>query len=83
MLSDDDIKNMKKYAFKSLVKSRIKNLSNEYLMSLKRKHSKCDYLDFSDCIQEPLTSNELSSSEKKLLFAMRTRTVNVKTNYKL
>ena len=57
-------------------------ISNEYLLSLKLKHSKCEYLNVSNYMQEYLTSNELYTSEKKLLFAMRTKTVNVKTNYK-
>ena len=43
MLSDDDIKNMKKFTFKSLVKSRIKNLSNEYLISFTFKIFARDY----------------------------------------
>ena len=39
-LTEKDIKSMKKEAFKSIVKKQIKNLSMNYLINLRSKHSK-------------------------------------------
>ena len=72
---------MKKAEFQNLVKKKIRNLSKEYLITLRNKHSKSEYLLHENSIKDYLRSNQLSTDEKKLLFAMKTKTVNVKTNY--
>ena len=80
-LSEEMVKSMKKEKFKNLVKNKIKNLSKEYLISLRSKHTKSENLKFENGIKKILTSDKISIDEKKLLFAMQTRAVNVKTNY--
>ena len=79
-LSEDEVKNMKKDQFKNLVKQKIRNLSKDYLISLRTKHSKSDKLTLENGMKKYLTSEKISLDEKKLLFAMQTRAVNVKTN---
>ena len=50
-------------------------------MKKKEGHSKTENLnDFN--LQNYLKSRELSTKQKKLLFSLRSRSVNVKTNYK-
>ena len=80
-LSEETIKNMKKAEFQNLVKKKIRNLSKEYLITLRNKHSKSENLLHENSIKDYLTSNQMSTDEKKLLFALKTKTVNVKTNY--
>ena len=80
-LSEEEIKSMKKERFKNLVKQKIRNLSKQYLISLRSKHSKSEKLLHENVIKEYLTCQEISTEEKKLLFALKTKTVNVKTNY--
>ena len=72
---------MKKDKFRNLVKRKIRNLSNRYLISLPNEHSKSEKLLLENVIKQYLTCQEISTEEKKLLFALKTKTVNVKTNY--
>ena len=82
-LSDNSIQKMKKEAFKKLVKSKLNVKANEFLLNLKNseKRSKSKNLK-SFKFQNYLNSTKLSIKEKKLLFSLRTRSINVKTNYK-
>ena len=81
-LSEEAITNMKKEPFKNLIKKQIKMLSMEYLIKLREKHSKSENLMLSDRMKGYLKTQKISVEEKKLLFAMKTRQVNVKTNYR-
>ena len=81
-LSEVEIKNMKKETFKTLVKMHIKNIVKEYLINLRSKHSKSENLLVTDCMKDYLKSDKITIEEKKLLFAMKTRTLNVKTNFR-
>ena len=65
----------------NLVKKEIRNLSKEYLITLRNKHSKSENLLHENSIKDYLTSNQISTDEKKLLFALKTKIVIVKTNY--
>ena len=69
--SEDEIKNMKKYAFKKMVNERIKELSQVYLLNLKKEHSKYKKICPSNNIKEYLTINQLSTDEKQFLFSMK------------
>ena len=80
-LSEVEIKNMKKETFKTLVKKHIKNIAKEYLINLRSKHSKSENLLVTDCMKDYLKSDKITTEEKKLLLAMKTKTVNVKTNF--
>ena len=81
-LPEESIKKMKKEAFKNLVKKQIKLITMEYLMNLRQKHSKSEKLLITDKLKEYLKSSEITLDEKRLLFSMKTRQVNVKTNYR-
>ena len=81
-LSEEQIRSMKKDKFKALVKKQIKTVSKEYLINLRSNHSKSENLLVKDFMKDYLKSEKISTDEKKLLFAMQTRTVNVKTNFR-
>ena len=81
-LSEEQIKSMKKEQFKNLVKKQIRSISKLFLISLREKHSKSENLLVTDSMKEYLNTEKLTTEEKKLLFAMKTRTVNVKTNFR-
>ena len=81
-LTDEEIQNTKKNKFKGIVKKSIRVKSNNFLLDLQAIHSKSKHLEISDDIPDYLTSEELSLSEKKLLFKLRSRMVEIKENYK-
>ena len=51
-------------------------------MELQAKHSKSINLEISNEPQEYLTSDEINTDEKKLLFNLRSRMVDIKVNFK-
>ena len=81
-LSEEEIRNMRKYSFRRLVNKKVKEAATKYLMNLKKKHSKCDEINFSSGMKEYLKSSIISTEEKRMLFAMKTRMVDVKSNYR-
>ena len=81
-LSENEITNMKKCTFKKLVDEKVQNLSFSFLISLKNKHSKSENLTISDCMQSYLRNNNLSIEEKKLMFRLKNRLIDVKVNFK-
>ena len=80
-LTELEISTMKKSTYKQLVDSKIREASRKYLFQLKNKHSKSNGLQ-SYKLQTYLTTNRLTTEEKKLLFQLRTRTYNCKANFK-
>ena len=81
-LTMSEISQIKKAEFRKIVNSQIRELAKEYLINLKKKHSKLDGI--SDCfrIEKYLTSSSISTEEKQTLFKFRTRMVEVKSNFK-
>ena len=73
---------MKKQKFKNLVNRNNWEASRKHLIELKYKHSKSSGLSDDYRMQEYLTSSELNSDEKQLLFHLRTRTYDCKSNFK-
>ena len=73
---------MKKNKFKSIVTSSIFNVARQYLISLKNKHTKSEHLSTSDKIQDYLTTSQLTTEEKQLLFQLRTRSFDCKANFR-
>ena len=72
--SFDFISSKSDEAFKALVKKCAKIYTIELLQKQKIKHSKMDNLSYSDLkIQNYFLSDEISTSEKKMLFRIRTR----------
>ena len=63
------------------MKSKLNEKFFEYLISLKLIHTKTQNLS-SYKLQEYLESENLTYKQKQLLFSLRTRSINVKTNYK-
>ena len=79
--SESEIKCMKKEEFKKLVKEKLETMASNFLEDLKENHSKTEKL-FEYKLQNYLTSQNLSTEQKKLLFSLRTRSIHVKTNYR-
>ena len=81
-LTESEITNMKKSKFKNLLIKGVNQLSSQYLLELKEKHSKSDGLSANNSPQSYLTSNGMTTQEKQLLFQFRTRTYPCKTNFR-
>ena len=81
-MHQDTIAAMKKTTFKKLVQSKLRETAFAYLLELKRKHSKSANLTASPQIQKYLSSCDLTTQEKQVLFSLRTRTFDCKANYK-
>ena len=60
-----------KFQMKKLVLSGIKMKAQEFLMKLKDSHAKTEQLVPSYEIQEYLTTEELTTAEKRLLFKLK------------
>ena len=71
---------MKKATFKNLVNDKIREASHSYLVIKKEGCSKLVNLPSSFSFKEYL-STRLSTSEKQLLFKLRTHMIQVKCNY--
>ena len=81
-LSDEEIKSMSKYKFKKLVDKKIKEKAAQYLTELQTKHSKSKVLHQSPNIKEYLTTDQLSTREKQMLFKLRTMTTPNRSHFK-
>ena len=80
--SDDDISCMRKQALRSAIDERIKIESIRYLSSLRKQHSKSKPLSLSDEMQLYLKSPVFSCKQQILLFNLRVRAFDVKSNYR-
>ena len=81
LLSDSEIMIMKKNKFKNLVKNKIKLAAHSYLVQKKERLSKLNNLTSDFNFKEYLSTDKLSTSEKQLLFKLRTRMIPVKGNF--
>ena len=72
---------MKKYTFQKLVNNKIRVKADEFLSSLRDKHSKTENL-LSYSFQRYLGCDNLDVKQKQLLFKLRSRSVHTKANYK-
>ena len=82
LLSESEIKLMKKHKFKRLVSAKMKQLSDEYMITLQQSHTKSNRISITENIKQYLISDQLSLEEKRLLFQIRNRTCDLKTNYR-
>ena len=82
--SDEEISKMKKETFKSYVDKKIDVVAFHYLRDLARKHSKSEhYWDQEKLEQQKyLKDMRFSKQEIQMLFALRTRMIYVKTNFR-
>ena len=78
----EDIKVMKKEAFKNFIKEKIKKTALEYLTNIKGKHSKMDNLNYEKLDLQTYLKSNFFKTEVQQLFKFRTRMANVKTNFK-
>ena len=82
-MTDSEIQGVSKQSFKSYVTKKVKNEFMNYLKDKKRSHKKSEYLDCQDIKPaEYIQSPRLSHTEKLLLFKLRSRTLDVKQNFK-
>ena len=66
-----------------MVKSKMAELTKQYLLKLKNKHSKMEKIEFNKLrCKSYLNDPRITPSEAKLLFKLRTRMFPVKENFK-
>ena len=82
-LTMNEIKSLSKDSFRNTVKKAVEITAVAWLLSEKAKKSKLKELEYEklEC-QNYLRSSELETREKKLLFQIRTRMIDVKANFK-
>ena len=73
--------NIKKSKFEKIVMKQIRMKSDEFLSQIRDEHSKTENLQ-SYKFQTYLGSEKLTAEEKKLLFQLRTCSIQTKANYK-
>ena len=82
-MSDTEIQGVSKEVFKSYVTKKVKIKFLQHLHELKRTHSKSKYMKCDDIKQaDYIKSPKLSHKEKMLVFKLRSRTLDVKENFK-
>ena len=84
-LNFDQIKSHTKEAFKKLVKEHISVKAFDYLKNLQQTHSKARPLQYEKLmLQDYLKSeNQMTIKEKAFTFALRTRMIDLKSNFKV
>ena len=81
-LTDNELQTISKTGFKNIVKKKIQSKYLSFLNELKVKHSKSENLECSTIkMAEYLQSGKFTTREKRLLFKLRSRTVEVKGNF--
>ena len=82
-LSENAIKSMPKQAFKKILYEKLRLKATEFLYNYRDKENRSKTKNLKSFRLQPYLINEnLSIKEKKLLFSLRTRMADVKTNYK-
>ena len=82
-LSMNEIKSLSEECFRTKVKNAILKAAFEWLTSEKLKRSNVMNISYEKLqMQEYLLSTEMETREKKLLFQLRTRMVDLKVNFK-
>ena len=82
-MTEDRIAKMKKYKFKIYSKNKVKEAAFKYLQNIKEKHSKVMNINYDKFkIQPYLLESKFITTEKQLLFALRTRMTDVKVNFR-
>ena len=82
-LTDEDIQGVSQEMFKTYVKKKVKVNYLKHLNSLKYKHYKSEFLECTDVkMADYIKDPRLTTRKKQLLFALRSRTLDVKGNFK-
>ena len=79
--TEDEIRKMSQFKFKKIVKEKIQVKVLVYLVTLQNKHTKSENLHLDSKMQYYLRSSELTLSQKKLLFLLRTKMLKIKANF--
>ena len=81
-MSDEEIQGVSKEMFKTFVKKKVSAKFIQHLNDLKMKHSKSKYLECSMLkMAEYLKDPRLDNRKKQLLFKLRSKTLDVKSNF--
>ena len=79
--TENEISQMKRTKFKSIVNEGIREAARKYLLESKESHSKSSSISNDLKLQQYLQCKELSLNEKQLLFRLRTYTYECKANF--
>ena len=82
--TDEEISRMKKDTFKSYVDKKIDLAAFEYLQKLAKKHSKSEFSWTQSKLEKQgyLSDPRFSKQDVQLLFALRTRMIDVRSNFR-
>ena len=81
-MTDEEIQGASKYLFKSYVKKKVNIDHLKYIYGLKEKYSKAEYLNCSELKPcEYILNSTFTTREKRLLFKLRSRTLDVKQHF--
>ena len=82
-MNEEYISRTPKGDYKNIIMKQIKNAAFLYFMGLKETHKKLDQVEYKELkMQEYLGSRLLNNKEKKLLYLLRSRCYDVKSNFK-
>ena len=82
-MTDEEIQGVSKNVFKNYVKGKVKIRFLQYLNDIKKTHSKAKYLICSEVkLAEYLQHPSFNTTQKQLLFKLRSKTLDVKQNFK-
>ena len=82
-LDETEIMNTSKYSYKKEIKQKIRNAALSYLTEKQQKHSKIRNIKYEKLTtQEYLTSSLFRNNEVNLLFALRSRCIECKANFR-
>ena len=83
-LSDQEIANLSREKFKTIVSAKIQSHAFNYLKQLANKHSKSENIAKSDNLQKKayFSDRRFSREDVQLLFALRTKMIDCKTNFR-
>ena len=82
-LTEEEIQGVSQEVFKNFVKKKVKINYLKYLNNLKTKHSKSDSLVCTEVeMAEYISTPRMDTKKKELLFKLRSRTLDVKQNFK-
>ena len=82
-LSDIQIQGVSKNVFQNFVKKKVKVNMSKKLSELKKKHSKSEFLSCAELKPaDYILDSRFNTKEKQLLFKLRSKTLDVKENFK-
>ena len=82
-MEDEEIQGLSKETFKNYVKSKVKINQLKQLNDMKKTHSKSEHLNCSELeLAKYLEDPSFNTKQKQLLFKLRSRTLDVKANFR-